>query len=182
MKRTRGAAVVRDALGCVAAAALATTVVPIAAAAQLGAQAEQGWPGVEVGARVGYDNAQRQEVVGALLRIPILRNGTLELLPNADVTFLEGVKEYQLNAEAVYLFTGGDGGLYAGGGVGLRDALSRSDPGGPRETITTFSMVVGLKFSGFERIHPLLEFRRVFASQFVVDPQMLSLGVTFVLW
>jgi hypothetical protein len=164
------------------AAALAVALVPIAGAGQLSRQAEQGWPAVEIGARVGYDNSQRQEVVGALLRIPILRNGTVELLPNADVTFLQGVKEYQLNAEAVYLLSGDDGGFYAGGGVGLRDAVSRSDPGGPRETLTTFSIVVGLEFSGLERIHPLLEFRRVFASEFVVDPQMLSFGVTFALW
>jgi len=182
MMRARGAAVAPRARGSMVAAALAVALVPIAAAGQLSRPAEQGWPAVEIGARVGYDNAQRQEVVGALLRIPILRNGTIELLPNADVTFLEGVKEYQLNAEAVYLLTGGDGGFYVGGGVGLRDAISRSDPGGARETLTTFSVVVGLKLSGLGRIHPLLEFRRVFASEFVVDPQMLSLGVTFALW
>jgi hypothetical protein len=160
----------------------ASTFAPAGAAAQLPPQAgPSGWPAVEIGARVGWDNSQRQEVVGAVVRVPILRNGSVELLPNADVTFLRGVKEYQLNAEAVYVLTEGDGGIYAGGGVGLRDAVSRSDPTA-RETITTFSIVVGIKFSGLERINPLLEFRRVFASELVVDPQMISIGVTFELW
>jgi hypothetical protein len=166
----------------VLAGALAWAIVPTVAGAQLRPQAEQGgWPAVEIGARVGYDNSQRQEVVGALVRIPILRNGSVELVPNADVTFLRGVKEYQLNGEAVYVLTEGDGGIYAGGGVGLRDAVSRSDPSA-RETITTFSIVVGIKFSGLERVNPLLEFRRIFASELVVDPQMLSIGVTLELW
>lgn len=136
--------------------------------------------------RVGYDNVQRQEVVGALLRIPILPNGSIELVPNADVTFLRGLKEYQLNAEAVYLWLSDDGGLYAGGGIGFRNTIPPIDPSlgppGGREYITTFGIVVGLKLTGLERVNPMVEFRRVFASDLAIDPQLFSIGVTLELW
>jgi hypothetical protein len=174
---------VASAAAVVCAALLVDAAAPAGVAAQVGPDADEGgWPGAKVGVRVGYDNGQRQEVVGALLRIPILRNGSVEILPSGDVTFLRGVREYQLNAEAVYMLSEGGGGIYAGGGVGLRDAVSRSDPSQGRETITTFSVVVGIEFSGLDRIHPFLEFRRIFASELVVDPQLLSLGVSVSLW
>ena len=142
----------------------------------------QGWPAVEIGARAGFDNQQRQEVLGALLRIPVLRNGHVELLPNADVTFLRGLKEYQLNLEAAYLLAGREGGPYLGGGVGFRNTIPPNDPTAERQTLTTFGLVVGIKFGGLGRVRPFLEFRRVFASDLAVDPQLLSFGVTFALW
>lgn len=169
---------VRSLAVCAALAAL----LPGAAAAQLGPGQRTGWPPAEIGVRVGFDNVQRQEVLGALVRIPILRNGSVELVPNADVTFLRGIKEYQLNAEAVYLWLSDDGGLYAGGGIGLRNTIPPTIPPGGRETITTFSLVVGLKLTGLERVNPMVEFRRVFASDLAVDPQLISIGVTLELW
>ena len=169
-----------------ATAALATAAFAGLAPASLGAQLRpeerSGWPPVEIGVRVGYDNIQRQEVLGALLRIPVLPNRSLELLPNADVTFLRGLKEYQLNAEAVYLLAAEDGGIYAGGGIGFRSTIVPSDPAAGRQTLTTWSIVVGIKLMNLERVNPMLEFRRIFVRELVVDPQLLSLGVTFELW
>lgn len=159
------------------------TLGPDAAAAQLSPQRQQGgWPPLEIGARVGYDNIQRQEVVGVLLRIPVLPNRTIELLPSADVTFLRGLKEYQFSADAVYVFASADGGLYAGGGIGLRSTFPPATPPQGRQTITTFALVAGLKLTNLNRVNPMLEFRRIFASELVVDPQLLSIGVTFELW
>ena len=162
-----------------------TAVAPGSAAAQLAPQPQTqrtGWPAVEIGVRVGYDNIQRQEVVGALLRVPILPNGTIELLPSADVTFLRGLREYQFNADAVYLLAASDGGIYAGGGVGFRSTFPPANPSGGRETLTTFAVVVGLKLTNLSRVNPMFEFRRIFASELAVDPQLLSIGVTFELW
>ena len=168
-------------------ARVVAALLPALAAAPVGAQlgpnqATTGWPGVEVGARVGFDNSQRQEVAGALLRIPVLRSGRVELLPNADVTFLRGLKEYQVNAEAVYVSGGREGGLYAGGGIGSRSTILPSDPAAGRQRIRTYSLVLGAKLSSLGRVHPLLEFRRVFASRLAVDPQQITLGVTISIW
>jgi hypothetical protein len=155
---------------------------PTAVAGQGGPREQPtGWPAVEIGARVGYDNIQRQEVLGALLRIPVLPNGSLELLPSADVTFLRGLKEYQLNGEAAYLLAGREGGIYAGGGIGFRNTIPPAEPERGRQMLTTWSIVVGLKLS-VERVNPMIEFRRIFASELAVDPQLLSIGVTFELW
>lgn len=169
--------------GCllVAGTALAA-VAPASAASQLRPEQETGWRAVEIGVRVGYDNALREELVGGLLRIPILPNGSIELVPSADVTFLSGLKEYQLNAEAIYLWLSPDGGLYAGGGFGFRNTIPPESPEGAREYITTYSLVVGLKLTNLPRVNPMLEFRRVFASDLEVDPQHFVIGLTVELW
>ncbi len=168
---------------CLSLALSAAALAASPALAQPGGQADSsGWPAVELGARVGYDNQQRQEVVGALLRVPVLRDGSIELLPNADVTFLRGLKEYQVNLEAVYLLAGRQGGPYLGGGVGFRSTIPPNDPTAGRQTYTTFGLVVGLKFGTLDRVRPFLEFRRVFVSELAVDPQLLSFGATLVLW
>jgi hypothetical protein len=169
-------------------AALATLLAAAAAPHELAGQraptagTNRGWPAVEIGARVGLGNVQQGEVVGAVLRIPVLRDGRVELFPNGDVTFQRGFKEYQLNLEAVYLLSGGNAGLYAGGGVGFRDTLTSSGTSVQRETLTTFSVVLGLKLTGLGRVHPLFEFRRVIVADLVVDPQVVSIGATLVLW
>ena len=165
----------------VACAALAA-ILPGSGAAQLTPEQSSGWRAVEIGARVGYDNVQREEVVGGLLRIPILPNGTVELVPNMDVTFLRGLKEYQWNAEAIYLWLSQDGGLYAGGGIGLRNTIPPGNAEGERENVTTFSLVLGLKITTLERVNPMLEFRRVFADDLAIDPQLFALGVTVEIW
>ena len=177
----------RHRAACAACVACAGTLLGALAPASLAAQLaprqqSTGWPPVEIGVRVGYDNMQRQEVLGALLRIPVLPNRSVELVPNADVTFLRGLKEYQLNAEAVYLLTASEGGIYLGGGIGFRNTIPPLDPAAGRQTLTTWSIVVGVKLTGLERVNPMLEFRRIFAGDLEVDPQLLSLGVTFELW
>ena len=86
-----------------------------------GPASAQGWAPVSIGGRVGYDNKQRDEVLGAQIHIPVVRSGVVEFLPNVDATFRPLFNEYQINLEAVYVL--GDrtgGGLYAGGGVGFR--------------------------------------------------------------
>jgi hypothetical protein len=173
----------RGQAGFLAACAIAV-LLPASASGQLRPQpgTRPGWPPVEIGIRVGYDNLQHEELVGALLRVPVLPNGSVELMPNADVTFLRGLKEYQLNLEAVYLLTAGEGGFYLGGGMGFRSTILPEDLTAGRQTITTWSLVLGLKLAAFERVNPMIEFRRIFASELVVDPQPISLGVSLELW
>ncbi|MEX2049586.1 MAG: hypothetical protein WEB90_08425 [Gemmatimonadota bacterium] len=165
--------------------AAATLAAPAAASAQLArlpGDSAGGWPAIEIGIRAGYDNGLREELVGALLRVPVLPSGRVELMPNMDVTFLRGLKEYQYNLDAVYLTVPGEGGLYAGGGIGLRSTILPSDPAAGRQTITTWNLVIGAKFEMGERLNPMVEFRRAFTSDLAVDPQQISLGATIELW
>ena len=152
------------------------------AAAQAPAEPQQGWPAPEIGVRFGYDNSQQQEVLGALLRIPVLRNGHVELMPGGDVTFLRGLEEYQLNIEAVGLLSGRDGGFYGGGGIGWRNTLPPDDLEGEKQTFTTYSIVGGVKLTGVGPLSLLFEFRRIFASDLAVDPQTFGIGATIPLW
>jgi hypothetical protein len=165
-----------------AALALAPPATASAQLARLPGDSGTGWPAMEAGLRAGYDNGVREEFAGALLRIPLLRSGRVELMPNMDVTFYRALKEYQYNLEAIYLSVPRTGGLYAGGGVGFRNTILPSDPAAGRQTITTWNIVLGAKFGGEDRLHPMLEFRRIFTSDLAVDPQQVSLGATLTLW
>jgi hypothetical protein len=166
----------------VAAAALCAPAAASAQLARLPGDNAGGWPAIEVGIRAGYDNGLREELVGALLRVPVLASGRIEFTPNMDITFLRGLEEYQYNLEAVYLTVPGEGGLYAGGGMGFRSTILPADPAAGRQTITTWNLVLGAKFEMTERLNAMLEFRRAFASDLAVDPQQISLGVTIELW
>jgi hypothetical protein len=136
---------------------------------------------MEIGIRAGYDNGLREELVGALLRVPVLASGRVEFMPNMDITFLRGLKEYQYNIEAVYLTVPGEG-VYVGGGMGFRSTILPSDPAAGRQTITTWNLVIGAKFEINERLNAMVEFRRAFASDLAVDPQQISLGASIELW
>ncbi len=100
------------------------------------------------------------------------------------MTFLRGLKEYQLNLDAVYVVGGRTGGFYGGGGIGFRNSrfggTAQTVP--PRETVQTFSVVAGGRFGGRGRIRPQLEIRWIFIEETTVDPQQLSFGVSFALW
>jgi len=172
----------RRVAGGAAWALLALAAAPAVGTAQAAPGEESGWPALEAGARVGLTNIQQDFVLGALLRVPVWRTGHVELLPSADITFLGPIDEYQLNLEAVYLLLGRDGGPYLGGGIGMRNTIPPASATGNREMLTTYNVVVGLKLTGLGRVNPLFEFRRAFAPDLAVDPQLLSLGATVMLW
>jgi opacity protein-like surface antigen len=173
---------VRAPATAVACAVLAVALARSGVAAQAAPEPETRWPGPEVGVRVGYDNSQKQEVLGALLRIPVIRSGHVELIPGGDVTFLPTIEEYQFNLEAVYLLSGRNGGFYGGGGIGWRNSLPSSDLAGDKQTFTTYSVVAGIKFPGVGPLSLLFEFRRIIADELELDPQLLAFGATIPLW
>jgi hypothetical protein len=170
-----------------AVALLLGALAPPSLSAQLRAEEEEtGWPALEVGARVGLMNVQQDFVLGGLLRIPVWRTGHAELLPSADVTFLGPFNEYQVNLEAAYLLMGRNGGPYVGGGIGFRSTIPPAGPGSgtvaSRRWLTTYNILVGLKLTGLGPVNPLVEFRRAFVSDLEIDPQVLSLGASVMLW
>lgn len=140
------------------------------------------WPAAQAGLRFGYDQSARGEVAGAQLRIPVLRNGRVELVPNADVTFLSRLKEYGVNVDAVYVTGGARGGLYLGGGVAFRNSVFGPDPQGARETDTGFGIVLGAKAGGPSGIGTQLEFRWIFLPDRDYEPRAITVGLNVPLW
>lgn len=166
------------------AVALSLLLFPCASSAQLtsGSGQTAGWPPVAIGVRIGWDNAQQGEMVGALVRIPVLPSGSVELVPNADVTFLPGIKEYQVNLDAVYVTAGRMGGLYAGGGIGSRNSRYSPDPAASRRNDLTLSIVAGFRFGVRSRFRPELEVRWILESEYVRAPRPAMIGLSVALW
>ncbi len=117
---------------CGALALLAFTA-PAHVAAQQPA-ADEGWPAPAIGVRLGFDQTASGEVVGAQIRVPVLPSARLELVPNADITFLDNLREYGFNIDAVFVSGGRQGGLYLGGGLSMRNSVFTAEIGGARET------------------------------------------------
>ncbi len=159
---------------------LLTFITPLATEAQRRGPrqpAAAAWPSITIGVKAGYDNNANGEVLGAQLRIPLIRTGIVELMPTADVTFLTRLKEYQYAVEALYLLSGRSGGLYVGGGLAFRNTIFGTNPNLPRETRRGYSVVVGTKFGGGGSIGAQVEIRWVFIDQSPIDPQVVTFGV-----
>jgi hypothetical protein len=103
-------------------------------------------------------------------------------MPNADITFLTGLKEYELNLEVVYVTSGRAGGLYFGGGLAFRNSIYGDDASSPRETRQGYSAVVGLKAATGELFGSQVEFRWIFLPDADFDPRQITLGINFSLW
>jgi hypothetical protein len=139
-----------------------------------------GWAPPSLGVRLGYDNKQRDQVLGGQVRLPVLPDGTVELMGSMDVTFLQNLKEYQYNLEGAYVLDGRAGGLYAGGGLGWRNTIYPDDV--QRHTEMGFTALIGFRLVGLGLIVPQLEYRWVFIDAAPFTYQSLSLGVNLALW
>jgi len=138
------------------------------------------WAPIAVGLRVGYDEQARSEVLGAQFRIPIVRNGMLEFVPNAEMVFTEN-KEYQYNLELAWVPGGSQGGLIFGGGVGWRDTLLGASAEDGRNTIFGWVLSVGGKTGlGPIQIEALLKW--VWLEDEEYRPNSASLGINYPLW
>ena len=133
-----------------------------------------------MGIRLGSDNNQRDEVVGAGVRLPVLPGGEIELMGNADVTFLRNLKEYEFNAEVVYVHGGRAGGLYAGGGLGFRNTVFPDSV--DRRTELGYTLVAGVRFATLGIIVPQVETRWIFIEDAPLTYQTLTVGVNLALW
>ncbi len=171
----------RPAPGLSGALALLLLAAPAAVAAQQPG-ADEGWPAPAIGVRVGFDQSASGEVLGAQLRVPVLPSGRLELVPNADITFLNNLREYGFNVDAVFVSGGRQGGLYLGGGLAMRNSIFTAEIGGPRETEVGFGAVVGLKGGGPAGLMTQVEFRWSFLPDVDYDPRAITLGLNFPFW
>ena len=147
------------------------------------AQATTTWSPVSVGLRIGDDQELTATVLGAQVRLPVLRNGRFEIVPSGDVMFLTGLRAYQFNLDGVVVIGGRGSGVYAGGGYAARNSIFAPTADAERETKHGTNIVAGLKTGplGGARVGVQVEFRWTFVDE-VVKPRILSVGVNFSLW
>jgi hypothetical protein len=147
----------------------------------MGAQEEpEGWAPPSVGVHFGYDNRQRSSLVGGQLRLPVLPSGEIELMGSANASFVNGFTDYQYNFEVVYVLDGRAGGLYGGGGLGLRSALFSTTGG--RTTEMGYTGVLGIRLVGLGLIVPQIEYRWIFIDAASFTYQQLTFGASLALW
>lgn len=136
------------------------------------------WASVTAGLRVGYDNNVNGELLGGQIRIPLLRDGSLEFVPSGDITFVPRLREYQGNLDMAWVPRGvGSSGAYIGGGLAFRNTIF-GDPLTPRETRRGYNIVVGLKSGSRDSlIQSQLELRWTRIKDIAFNPQTVSFGV-----
>jgi hypothetical protein len=139
----------------------------------------QAWPAATIGAQVGYDDVSQGNVLGAQIRVPVLRNAKVALMPSANVTFLTGLKEYQLNLDAVFVPGGRRGGIYVAGGLAARNTIFLGES--ERETRTGVGVAAGILTGAESRVGVQLEFRQIFVDE-DLRPRLLTLGINVALW
>jgi len=154
---------------------LAGTVTPVTAQAPA---AEAPWASVTAGLRIGYDNNVNGELVGGQIRIPLLRDGSLEFVPSGDITFVPRLREYQGNLDVTWIPRGsGSSGAFVGGGLAFRNTIF-GDPLTPRETRRGYNIVAGLKSGSRDSlIQSQLELRWTRIKDIAFNPQTVSFGV-----
>ncbi|HSW28557.1 MAG TPA: hypothetical protein VLH75_03590 [Longimicrobiales bacterium] len=165
---------------------LALSLAPSPARAQVFGQpsptgSSRGWAPGWAGIRAGWDYNAQAAVLGAQLRLPAIPSGHAELVPNGDVTFLDGLREYQAGVDAVVVSGGRHGGVY--GGVGMAWRSTVWEEGGPRETRSAPVTVVGVRSGtlGGAPFGTQLEMRWIWLDG-PFRPRVLTLGINFPLW
>ena len=168
----------------VALVALVALAVPTGADAQVrrGRAVEQPappWQPIAVGVRFGWDNRANGEVLGGQVRIPVLRNGVVELVPNADMIFLNNSKEYHYGADLSLVPGGPAGGIFVSGGIAWRDTpLGRV---GGRQTYFGWVATLGGK-TGLGPIELEAAIKWVFLNDTSYQPNAVTIGVNLPLW
>lgn len=131
---------------------------------------------LEVGVRGGVDYDQEAFVAAIFLRVPVDPWRRLALMPGAEIEFLNGTQEWQIDADAVVLL-GSRRTLFLGGGPAFRSARYPDAPG-KREIRTGYSLVVGFRTAPAPgSLGTQFEFRMIDVDAY--EPRVISLGVTW---
>lgn len=148
-------------------------------------QARAPWAPIVVGVRFGWEQdnlVSGNATLGAGIRLPVLPNGKVEILPSADVVFLTNAKDYQYSIDGVWAPNGPRSGVYFGAGVGWRDSLiGAASPGDGRSTYFGYNLLLG----GKTGLGPLqLEFmlRWIFLNDTDYSPNSFGVGLGLPLW
>ncbi|MCE2455740.1 MAG: Rieske 2Fe-2S domain-containing protein [Gemmatimonadetes bacterium] len=145
--------------------------------------AERGWPPILVGLHAGSDNLSNASTLGAHVVIPVLPGGQVELGGNADIFFLNDLRERQFNLDG-YLYPlswfGTEAGPYAGGGIGWRNTIFLGDT--ERSTRSSYSVVAGVRSAVVGPVSLRIEARWIFVEDVEYDSRHLTIGASFPLW
>lgn len=173
---------------CARALALAALVVSVAVS-HLDAQVRRGrattpeaapWAPISIGLRFGYDQEVRTQLLGATLRIPVVRSGVVELNPSVDNLFVRGQDDRQYNLDVTYAAAGPRGGLILFGGVAWRESIF-----GLLVTERTRFFGYNAGAGGRTRAGPLeIEalIKWTFLNDTELQPNFVSIGVNLPLW
>lgn len=140
------------------------------------------WAPISVGARFGWDQAANGETAGVQVRIPLVRNGTFEFVPSADLIFPNRPRETQYNLELMYVPGGTRGGVFLGGGLGWRETtFGASGPGVPATRRSGYTLAIG----GTTNLGPIIveaTLRWAFLKDITYRPNPATLGISVPLW
>ena len=135
-------------------------------------QASPAGRGVLLGAHIGLDYLFDGFVVGGQGHFILDPWGVLDLMPNGEAEFRQGITDWQLNADlAVQPIRG----LYLGGGAAFRNTIYRESEG--RETRRGYSVFAGVRPPGSGLLRPQLEMRWTVVGG--LRPRVISVGVNF---
>lgn len=137
------------------------------------------WSSVLAGAGIGYDGESNGTFLQTHFRIPLLRSGRLELIPSGSITFITNLREYQYNADLVYVTGGQSGGIYVGGGIGWRNSIFGPNALTPRETLRGYNAIFGLRSGAGGEFGVQIEARWTFLSDTEIDPRTIAFGINF---
>lgn len=165
--------------------ALIASLAPVESEAQVrrGRAVEQPPPRapIAIGVRFGWDQEAQGEVLGGQIHVPVTRNGTFEIIPNAEMVFVTGTKDYQYNLDAAYVPGGLRGGLMLGAGVGWRDTALGGSLTEPRKTYFGYNAFLGV----LTNLGPLkleLGLRWTFLNDTLLQPNSATFGLNVPLW
>lgn len=164
---------------------LTTLLLLVLVPGTVGAQERRGPPArprpqaVMVGARVGVDYFNDAFVMGAQSHLILDPWGVVDLMPNAEVAFFRGTRDWQLNADVAILPVRG---FYGGGGAAFRNSVYDFEVG-ERETRTGYSFFLGLLVPpGRRSIATQVELRWSFIDD--KEPRSVTIGANWplLLW
>jgi hypothetical protein len=129
--------------------------------------------GLSLGAHVGVDYLFEGFLIGGQGVVMVDPWGILQIVPNAEFEFRQGLRDWQANADASISPVRG---IFVGGGVAYRNSIFDEVVG--RETRRGSSVFVGYREPAApRRINPQVELRWTFVAG--IRPRMLTIGVNY---
>jgi hypothetical protein len=142
------------------------------------------WAPISVGVRGGWEQERLASdgMLGAEVRLPVLRDGRVEVVPSFDAIFLNPEREDQVNLDVFYVPGGRGGGVFIGGGFAWRQSvIAGIGQGVSRQRYTGFNIALGGK-QPVGPVHLMLTVRWTLLNDTEFDPNSVAIGVSLPLW
>lgn len=140
------------------------------------------WSPISIGVRFGWDQVAVGEVLGAQLRIPVVRSGVVEIMPHAELVWPRRSRDEQVGVEVAFVPGGVRRGVFLAGGVAWREtSLGAQTAGGPRDSFFGYSLALG-GMARLGRLEVEAALRWVFLNDSNYSPNAATVGVSFPFW